>query len=179
MDTPPDVVDLRQATGLPYVDVLLEPARLAVARDVVLKVGESTLLDKLVHLAGRVAAAECAQVSLLADQQVARSVHCGHSHYSEQIGALQDSLCTVTVLSGDILVAADARSHPWLHDLPPVTSGAVVAYLGIPLRLTDGTAVGALCVYGSQPREWSDRDVTLVAAVADVVTLELQRLAGS
>ena len=85
----------------------------------------------------------------------------------------------MTVLSGDILVAADARSHPWLHDLPPVTSGAVAAYLGVPLRLADGTAVGALCVYGSQPREWSDRDVTLVAAVADVVTLELQRLAGS
>jgi GAF domain-containing protein len=73
-------------------------------------------------------------------------------------------------------VAADAATHPWLHDLPPVLSGAVGSYLGVPLLLVDGTTVGVLCVYGPQPRDWTGADVTLTCAVADVVTLELRRL---
>ncbi len=48
----------------------------------------------------------------------------------------------------------------------------------MPLLLADGTAVGALCVYGSEPREWSDRDVGLTCDLADIVALELQRLVG-
>ena len=75
-------------------------------------------------------------------------------------------------------VASDARAHPWLLDLPPVVSGAVRNYLGVPLLLADGTAVGALCVYGPEQREWSDRDVGLTCDVADVVALELRRLVG-
>ena len=62
-----------------------------------------------------------------------------------------------------------------MRDLPPVVSGAVGCYLGVPLQLTDGTAVGAL--YGMQPREWSDRDVGLICCVADVLVVELQRFA--
>ena len=77
-----------------------------------------------------------------------------------------------------MLVAADARVHPWLLDLPPVVTGAVRNYLGVPLLLADGTAVGALCVYGPEPREGSDRDGGLTCDGADVVALELQRLVG-
>ena len=55
-------------------------------------------------------------------------------------------------------------------------TGAVGASLGVPLRLTDGTIVGALCVYGPQPRTWTERDVTLTYQVAEVLALELQRL---
>ena len=100
------------------------------------------------------------------------------SDYSEHVSDLADSLCTVTVLSGDVLVAADTRTHSWLLDLPPVTSGAVGSHLGVPLVLADGTTVGALCVYGPHPREWTDRHVGLTCDVADIVAEELDRLAS-
>ena len=132
----------------------------------------------LVQLAGRVAVSDCAQLSLLADHQVATAVRCADSAYSEQVSDLADSLCTITVLSGDVLVAADTRTHPWLLDLPPVTSGAVGSYLGVPLRLADGTTIGALCVYGPGPQEWTDRHVGLTCDVADIVAEELRRLAS-
>ena len=170
--------EVRQAMGLPHLDVLRDPGRLAVVREVRGGVGGSPVLLGLVRLAGRVAAADCAQLSLLEEQQYATAVQCSGSEYAEQAGQLEDSLCTVTVLSGDVLVAADARTHPWLHDLPPVLSGAVGAYLGVPLFVGAGTAVGALCVYGPDPRTWTDRDVGLTCDVADVVALELARLAG-
>ena len=169
---------VRQASGLPHVSVLTDPVRVARVRDVASGAARSDLLPCLVRLAAKVAGADCAQLSLLADEQVATAVRCDDDGYSYATSALADSLCTVTVLSGDVLVASDAQAHPWLLDLPPVVAGAVRSYLGVPLLIADGTAVGALCVYGPQPREWSDRDVGLACDVADVVALELQRLVG-
>ena len=169
---------VRQASGLPHLSVLTDPVRVARVREIATGAAGSQVLPSLVRLASKVASAECAQLSLLADEQVATAVRCDDVDYSELTSALADSLCTVTVLSGDVLVAADAQAHPWLLDLPPVVSGAVRNYLGVPLLLDDGTAVGALCVYGPQPREWSERDVGLTCDVADVVALELRRLVG-
>lgn len=167
---------MRRASGLPAVDVLFHPARLSLVRAVVAGAGGSTLLKGLVHLAARVADSDCAQLSLLGDQQVATAVRRVDTAYSEQVSELADSLCTITVLSGDVLVAADTRVHPWLLDLPPVTSGAVGSYIGVPLLLADGTTIGALCVYGPGPREWTDRHVGLTCDVADIVAEELRRL---
>ena len=171
-----DVV--RQASGLPHLSVLTDPVRVARVQEIADGVGGSEVLPSLVRLASKVASSDCAQLSLLTDEQVATAVRCADAGYSKTTSALADSLCTVTVLSGDVLVAADAQAHPWLLDLPPVLSGAVRNYLGVPLLLADGTAVGALCVYGAAPREWSDRDVGLTCDVADVVALELRRLVG-
>ena len=171
-----DVV--RQASGLPHLSVLTDQVRVSRVRAIAAGAAGSDVLPSLVRLAAKVSSSECAQLSLLADEQVATAVRCDDEGYSRSTSALADSLCTVTVLSGDVLVAADAQVHPWLHDLPPVVSGAVRNYLGVPLLLADGTAVGALCVYGPQPREWSDRDVGLTCDVADVAALELRRLVG-
>lgn len=178
MDPRPTPIDARRLSGLATVKVLSDPARISRVRAVAAHTSSSTLLKSLVKLAGRVADSDCAQLSLLADRQVATVVRCADSAYSEQVSELADSLCTITVLSGDVLVAADARTHPWLLDLPPVTSGFVGSYLGAPLLLADGTTIGALCVYGPHPRDWTDRHVGLTCDVADIVAAELERLAG-
>jgi GAF domain-containing protein len=167
---------VRQASGLPHLTVLTDAVRVARVREIARGAADSDVLPCLVRLAAKVASADCAQLSLLAEEQVAMTVRCDDDGYSQRTSELADSLCAVTVLSGDVLVAADAQAHPWLLDLPPVVSGAVRGYLGVPLLISDGTAVGALCVYGPEPREWSDRDVGLTCDVADVVALELRRL---
>jgi GAF domain-containing protein len=176
VDRPLRDLDVRRASGLPPVEALLDQERLARVRAVAAVVGRSRVIPGLVRLAARAASTECAQLSLLMEEQFATAVRCDDSTYAEQVSALADSLCSVAVLSGDVLVAADTRAHPWLHDLAPVLSGDIRSYLGFPLLLGDGTALGALCVYGSEPRAWSDRDVVLTGEVADLVALELQRL---
>jgi GAF domain-containing protein len=174
---PRQTSDVRRASGLPALDLIRDADRTARVRELLPGVAGSAVLVRLVRLAAMGAEADCGQLSLLSDQQVATAVRCADRGYAEQTSAIEDSLCSVTVLSGDVLVVADARAHPWLHDLPPVLSGAVVAYLGVPLRLADATDVGALCVYGSAPRAWTDRDVGLICQIADIVALELERLA--
>ena len=170
--------DVRRASGLPEPDVLRLPARAALVHDLVDRLPSSAVLPGLVQLLARVAGTGAAQLSLLGEQQSAL-VACDGADCSTSIGPLEDSLCTVTVLSGDVLVAADARSHPWLHDLPPVRSGAVGRYLGVPLRLEDRTTFGAVCAFDAAAQPWEQEQVTLACDVADVVAVELQRLAGS
>ncbi len=170
--------DVRRASGLPDVAALRGSDRAARVDALAARVGDSPLLAGLVRLAARTAGTDDAQLSLLAQAQTSLAVHGTGDRCTTGQTALEDSLCTVTVLSGDVLVAADARLHPWLADLLPVTSGVVGSYLGVPLRFADGTVLGALCAYSPAPRAWTQAQVSLTCDVADVVALELQRLAA-
>ena len=169
--------DVRRASGLPGPDVLLAPDRTRRVDDLVDRLPTSAVLPGLVRLMASVTGTGTAQLSLLGQEQSAL-VACAGALCTSTAGPLEDSLCTVTVLSGDVLVAADARTHPWLHDLSPVTAGAVGRYLGVPLRLQDGTIVGALCAFTPDAGAWSQEQITQGCEVADVVAAELQRLAS-
>ena len=57
---------------------------------------------------------------------------------------------------------------------PPVTSGQVGAYLGTPLTGTSGQVIGALCVFGPEPRDWSDTDVATLRQLAESAVTELE-----
>jgi len=175
MDRPFAPAEVLQAAGLQDLSTMRSPERLAKARLVVEGAAGSSLLSALVDLAARCTGTGWAQLSLLADEQVAAAVRRAEPASTERVTALEDALCTVTVLSGDVLVSANTRTHPWLSSLPHVEAGKVGAYLGVPLDLGDGLLVGALCVFGPEPRDWSDRDVGLVCDIADIVVLELRR----
>jgi GAF domain-containing protein len=45
----------------------------------------------------------------------------------------------------------------------------VTSVAGIPMRLAD-QIIGALNLYSSEPREWSDRDMAVAGVLADVAT---------
>jgi serine phosphatase RsbU (regulator of sigma subunit)/PAS domain-containing protein len=68
----------------------------------------------------------------------------------------------------------DARRDARVRDLPPVAGGAVVSYLGYPLVRAGGQVVGALCVFGPHPREWSEDDIATLRQLAGAVLTELE-----
>lgn len=171
----PGTAQIRRASGLPHPDALRLPERTGRIHALAARLPESAALPGLVRLFATVAATGAAQLSLLAEQQSALVARAGELCTTTG-GRLEDSLCTVTVLSGDVLVAADAPSHPWLHDLLPVRDGQVGRYLGVPLALADGTPLGALCAFDPFPGPWSQEHVTRACEVADLVAAELQRL---
>ena len=83
---------VRQARGLPHLSVLTDPVRVARVREIADGVAASGVLPCLVRLAAKVASADCAQLSLLADEQVATAVRCDDDGYSQATSALADSL---------------------------------------------------------------------------------------
>jgi len=123
-------ISRRQALGLPDPAVIRDPARLARVRSLIASAQDSAVLAGLVHLAGDVANADSAQLSLLADVQHATVIQCCEPAPWQQTSDVDDSLCTVTVLSSDVLVAADTpgaygaqQREPMLLLCKPLGSG--------------------------------------------------------
>ncbi|MGN6131557.1 MAG: SpoIIE family protein phosphatase [Nocardioidaceae bacterium] len=162
--------DTVAATGTP---------RAAAARRLATAAAGSSELNRLAELAARLLGASSAQVSLVSDVQ---SVVGGSGVAAPSVGsqgAAADSLCTVTVAAGAPLMVTDATSDTRVSALPPVTSGTVGAYLGVPLVDGGGHTIGALCVFDPAPRSWSRHDVSLLERLAAPVVAELELAALS
>ena len=161
------------ATGDPFAaDGELEASRARYARRLADQ-GGLPRLDQLTQVAARLLGSASAQVSLISDVQTVVS---GVGAASGSVGrdtASDDSLCTVTVRHGAPLRIEDAAGDARVAQLPPVTSGVVSSYLGLPL-VASGHVVGALCVFSAQPRAWSDDDVDLLGLLVEQVVAELE-----
>ena len=89
---------------------------------------------------------------------------------------INQSICQHVVTGGEPLRIADAREHPLVRANGAVTELGFVGYLGVPLCTSDGLVLGSLCALTKEPREWTERDETLLRdlAVAVVSDLELR-----
>ncbi len=136
--------------------------------------GRSRELDRLTDLAARLVGVPSAQVSLLTDVQTVAGGSGLAPGVNGSQGPLGDSLCTVASgLSGPLVIGDTAVDARVCH-LTPVTSGAVGAYLGVPLTDTSGRVLGVLCVFGPQARSWSAFDVGVVEELASAVLAQLE-----
>lgn len=153
---------------------MARPDRTDAAGRLLAVAGDNPALDRLVELAARLLSAASAQVSLLTSEQ---TVVAGVGLNDDTAGAmtpLEESLCAATAASTGPLIVTDANRDGRVAHLPPVTSGGVGAYLGAPLVTSGGLVVGALCVFGPEPRAWSAHDVGLLAELASSVMAELE-----
>ncbi|WP_432541968.1 SpoIIE family protein phosphatase [Kineococcus sp. SYSU DK002] len=135
-------------------------------------------LQRLAGLAARLLSAPASQVSLVTGVQTVAAVAGQDPALVGTSVPLADSPCAVTAGSGAPLVVPDAAADERVAALPPVTSGVVGAYLGVPLVGHHGHVVGALCVFDPAPRRWRDGDVEVLSelAVAAAAELELSAL---
>ena len=149
-------------------------ARSAAVRRLLPVLDDTAGLDRLTRLAALLLEVPRAQVSLISDVQVVVSSHGLQLAPEQRRGAAEESLCTVTVQAGRPLAVGDALLDVRVSDLAPVVSGAVRAYLGVPLRDGSGVLVGALCVHDVTPRVWSPQQVGVLAELAESVVAELE-----
>ncbi|MGY1795293.1 SpoIIE family protein phosphatase [Geodermatophilus sp. SYSU D00525] len=134
----------------------------------------SVVLDRLAELAARLLGAPVAQLSLIDDVQVVVS---GAGLPPGTVGSenpLETTACAVAAAERAPLVVPDAHAEPRAAELPQVASGAVGAYLGVPLIDSAGHTVGVLCVVAPAPRPWSDSDVSTLRQLAAAAVTELE-----
>lgn len=144
----------------------LDPAELAA----------SSTLQRVVDLAAVLAGSKFAQISLISDVQYVPAAHgCAPSPFKGT--AKDDSLCSVTMAGGRSMIIDDTTAHPLVRDLPPVTSGEVGSYLGIPLRTRHGELLGALCVYDDHSRTWPDQLAGALEDLALFAATEIEQIA--
>lgn len=87
----------------------------------------------------------------------------------------QDSMCAHTMLRDGPLVVEDT------HDDARFANSVLVAgvpharfYAGVPLRARDGTPLGAVCAIDDHPRSVSERELALLADLAQLVMEQLE-----
>ena len=163
---------LRAASSI--TELLADPVRARSAERLLPPDGRRSVLDRLASLSAQLLGSPSAQVSLLAAQQTVVAGAGEAFHAVGVCGDLEDSLCSVTAASRVPLVVSVAALDDRVRALPPVTSGAVGSYLGVPLLNGEGACVGALCVFGPEPREWRGDDLTTLTQLATAVMAELE-----
>jgi PAS domain S-box-containing protein len=155
-------------------DLRRDPERVDGARRLMPREVGPLGLQRLAGFAAQLLGTPASQISLLDDEQVVAAGFGLPPGTVGEHGPLEESLCTVTAAGDGPLVVTDARRDERVRDLPPVGSGQVGAYLGIPLSDRAGRAIGTLCVFGPEPREWSPVDIGTLSQLAASVATELE-----
>ncbi len=131
--------------------------------------------DRIVRLAAEALGAPVAAVSLVDDKRqfFKSSVGLSEPLASAREAPLSHSLCQYAVGTGEPLIVEDAREDPAFKSNGSVTESGLVAYVGIPLVDGDGHALGTLCVWDTEPREWTRGHVQILE---DLARMTAQRI---
>src|SRR4051794_22327488 len=154
------------------VDAVGDPERLAALREAdLLDTPPEEELDELTRIAAELLGAPVALVSLVGEDRQFFKSRAGDLPAPFREGTpLSHSYCRHAVGSREPLAIEDAREHPLVRDNPAVRELGAVAYLGIPLVVPEGQALGTLCVLDTRPRRWDEAQVGRLRTLAAAVT---------
>lgn len=82
---------------------------------------------------------------------------------------MSHSFCQYVQSADAPLVVRNAHSDARVAGNPAIRDLDVVAYLGAPLHLPDGTPIGAFCAIDTVPRDWTNADLQTIQQMAQAV----------
>ncbi|CAN5847387.1 hypothetical protein BH11GEM2_BH11GEM2_01340 [soil metagenome] len=153
-----------------------DPRRLAaLARTGLLDARPSDTFDRLTTLATRLLGVPMALVSLIDDDRQF-FVSCpglGEPWATARETPLSHSFCQFVVATGEPLVVEDARTVDFLQSNLAIRDLGVIAYAGVPLRLSTGEILGSFCAIERVPRAWTPAELESLQTLADAAMAEL------
>jgi EAL domain-containing protein (putative c-di-GMP-specific phosphodiesterase class I)/GGDEF domain-containing protein len=136
----------------------------------ILDTAPSEAFDRITRMAARLFDLPIAAVSLTdTDRQWFKS-RVGVEHTS--IPRLR-APCGSVADSADLLVIPDLQADTYFRDSPLAASG-VRYYAGAPLVTADGHCLGAMCVLGTEPRDTTPEELTILCDLAGMVMAQIE-----
>lgn len=137
----------------------------------------SPAFDRLVRMATDLLDAPLGVVTIIEpefDRQVFKSLHGSiDSGLASSLKAretpLSHSICRFVAESDAPISITDAAEDKIYRDHPAHVELGVRAYLGCPIHMPDGRAIGAICVVDNEPRNWDAEAETRLRAIAGCV----------
>jgi diguanylate cyclase (GGDEF)-like protein len=87
----------------------------------------------------------------------------------------RNTFCRYTILQDEPLVVPDARLDPRFAENPYVVGDPhVCSYAGVPLRTSDGHNIGSVCAIGFEPRDFSEKELGILADFAAMAMNEIE-----
>ena len=158
------------------LEPLYDPARLAEleATGLLDSVPEDSF-DRITRLASEFLGTPLALVNFVDNRrQFAKSCFAPPGWPDDREAAMDDSYCKWAVAAGAPLAIDDASQDPRVTSSAMFTELDVRSYLGIPLTVAGGYALGTLCVADFTPRHWTERDTRVLSDLAASVVTEIQ-----
>ena len=162
----------------PKTSALNAPDRLQALRDTeLLDTAAEETFDRSTRLAAQILNVPVAMVSLVDDKRQFFKSCTGEipEPWASQRGTpVSHAFCKYVVMNDSNLVVNDAREDQDLKHHPGVKSLGIIAYLGIPLKLSSGHTIGSFCTIDSQPREWTQEQIKTMEDLAASVIAEIE-----
>jgi GAF domain-containing protein len=151
-----------------------DPARLAaVAATELLDTAAEEAFDRISALAQQLLGAPFAFLTVVDDRRSFWKSQAGLAADAPRGNLLSESFCQYVVDSSEPLVLGDVRLDERTRDNPSIDSMGVVAWAGFPVRTPEGHVLGTLCVVDTVAREWTHRDVGVLATLAEIASREV------
>lgn len=147
----------------------------ALRRTGLLDARPSDTFDRLTTLATRLLGVPMALVSLVDDDRQF-FVSCpgmGEPWATARESPLSHSFCQYVVGTGEPLVVEDARDVDFLQSSLAIHDMGVIAYAGVPLRMSTGEVLGSFCAIENEPRAWTPAELESLQTLADAAMAEL------
>ncbi|MDT7572704.1 MAG: hypothetical protein QOE05_2878 [Actinomycetota bacterium] len=110
-----------------------------------------------------------------------RQVHRGLDGDAESFGMvlsdgpqLSETYCRLMTRDEIPNAIPDTGREPSVAGLAATKSSGIASYVGVPVRLADGSLYGSLCAVSRQKRPVDQRDVQFLSMLAELVTSEIE-----
>ncbi|MCD6023943.1 MAG: sensor histidine kinase [Fibrobacteria bacterium] len=147
----------------------------AIHRTELLDTEPDPAFDRLTELATRFTKAPVAFLSL---------VDANRDFYKSSIGLPEPlksrrqmegrTFCHYTIQSETPLVLDNVIADPFYRQVPAVESLGIRAYMGIPLRNSEGQYLGTFCAADFEPRAWEPAHIQLMHELAETALREIK-----
>jgi PAS domain S-box-containing protein len=126
------------------------------------------VFDALARVAAKTCGTSCALISIVGKDDLHFISHFGLPGLTGS--KRDDSLCSVTIGTAELLEVPDAKLDPRVANYPLVTGEPYLRfYAGVPLITAAGAALGTLCVLETEPRKLTKEQRAGLSAIAETV----------
>jgi serine phosphatase RsbU (regulator of sigma subunit) len=159
---------LARSDALALSDALNSAARMDAVDRTGLDAAPDPMFDRFAGMVQRLLSVPVALVSIVDPERQFFPGACGLGPpwQDQRQTPLTHSFCQHVVASAEPLIVTDAREDPRVRGNLAIDDLGVVGYAGMPLTDSAGHVLGSLCAIDTSPRQWTQRELDLLADLA-------------
>ncbi|MDQ3674427.1 MAG: ATP-binding protein, partial [Gemmatimonadota bacterium] len=158
------------------LETIEDPARLATLEATGLLDSEvEEVFDRLTRLAVKLLGVPAAFLSLVDSN---RDFYKSAAGFGEPLLSKRElsgrTFCHYAIQSSSPLVIDDTVADPVFREVPTVRSLGVGAYVGVPVVMENGHAIGSFCAIDVKPRHWTATEIEVLTEMAASAKREIE-----
>jgi sigma-B regulation protein RsbU (phosphoserine phosphatase) len=145
----------------------------AVERSGLIDLPPQHAFDRLIEIAVELTGAPRGVIALVDSEYTTAFSAAGFPEGLPLFAPIDHSFCRFVVATGRPFIVEDSLHDPRTIGDPAIEAFGAVAWIGFPIRDSDGVVLGNFCLMDSEPREWTPRDIHCLGSLAESASAEI------